>query len=592
MTIEEAAKTRVLDTTYEISKQVIHLAHTSSGLSFVSVSGGMQLIYNNFFDSYKEILDKYKKGQGNGIRWVIDIQKESVELVRIFLDLGMQVRHVKNLSAMNFAVGDKEVNATIDKMEGGKMIQSLITSTEPIYVKHFYTIFEELWNKGIDAQQRICDIEEGIDETNIEIIPNPQEGIKNAWKIVKSARKEVSIIFSSANAFSRQIEMGGLHLLKEVTENHKAKVRVLVPTTNNDDDDELSAIKQSKLSCPLIDIRSLGDNLQTKITIVVVDRKECLIVELKDDSKDNSYMAAGVSTYSNSRSIVSSYVSIFENLWNQTDLYEQLKKSNEQLKYLYDQMAASNEQMKISNKMQKEFINVAAHELRTPVQPILGLAELLHNKKQIRKEEEEHDKEFLTIIIRNARRLQQLTECILDITKIENQSLKLNKDQFSMNSLVLETFTDFRNQLKKEGKQKIKLTLALEEGDTSVVADKNRIIQVISNILNNAVKFTKEGNIIIATEKKDNGQEIRVKVKDTGAGIDPEVMPRLFSKFVTNSQIGTGLGLFISKSIIEAHGGKIWAENNSDGRGSAFTFSLPLNDRSHVRRSSSSSSSN
>ena len=125
-----------------------------------------------------------------------------------------------------------------------------------------------------------------------------------------------------------------------------------------------------------------------------------------------------------------------------------------------------------------------------------------------------------------------------------------------MNSLVLETFTDFRNQLKKEGKQKIKLTLALEEGDTSVVADKNRIIQVISNILNNAVKFTKEGNIIIATEKKDNGQEIRVKVKDTGAGIDPEVMPRLFSKFVTNSQIGTGLGLFISKSIIEAHGGK------------------------------------
>jgi len=588
MTIGEAAKTIVLDTPYEISKQVIHLAHTSSGLSIVSVSGGMQLIYNNFFDSFKEILDKYKKGQGNGIRWVMDIQKESVELVKIFLDLGMQVRHVKNISAMNFAVGDKEVNATIDKMEGGKMIQSLITSTEPIYVKHFYTIFEDLWNKGIDAQKRICDIEEGIAETNIEIIPNPQEGIKNAWKIVKAARKEVSIIFSTANAFSRQIEMGGLHLLKEVSENHKAKVRVLVPTTDNDDA-ELSAIKQSMLSCPLIDIRSLGDNLQTKITIVLVDRKECLIVELKDDSKDNSYRASGVSTYSDSRSIVSSYVSIFENLWNQTDLYKQLKKSNEQLKYLYDQVVASNEQMKISSKMQKEFINVAAHELRTPVQPILGLAELLHNKKQKQKEEEEQDKEFLTIIIRNARRLQQLTECILDITKIENQSLKLNKEQFSMNSLLLETFTDFRNQLKKEGKQKIKWTLALEEGDTSVVADKNRIIQVILNILNNAIKFTKEGNIIIATEKKDyGGQEIRVKVKDTGPGIDPEVMPRLFSKFVTNSQIGTGLGLFISKSIIEAHGGKIWAENNSDGKGSSFTFSLPLNDRSHVRMSSSS----
>jgi len=201
--------TRVLENPDEIVKQVIHLAETSNGLSIVSVSGGMQLIYNSFFDLYSKILDDYRGGQGKGIKWVINMEgKESIDLVRKFVDLGMQIRHVKNLSSMNFAVGEKEVNATIEKMEGGKMVQSLLTSNEPMYIQHFYTIFEELWNKGIDAQDRIKAIEEGLESADIEIIPNPKEGIKHAWKVIKSAKKEVLILFSTANAFRRQIEMG------------------------------------------------------------------------------------------------------------------------------------------------------------------------------------------------------------------------------------------------------------------------------------------------------------------------------------------------------------------------------------------------
>jgi signal transduction histidine kinase len=576
--------TRVLDNPPIVAKQIIHLAETSSGLSVVSVIGGLRLIYNNFLEPYKKILNKYKTGEGNGIKWVINIEKESVELVKIFLDLGIQIRHVKNLPSMNFAVGDKEVDATIEKMEGGKMIQSLITSNEPTYITHFHSIFEQLWNTGIDATDRIRHIEEGrADETNIEIISNPKKGIDNAWKIVKSAKKEILIICSTPNAFRRQLQTGGLELLKEIIEKNNAKVRVLVPA----DREAKLVIKEFAISYPRIDIRCLEEPLRTCITIVMVDRKECAIVELRDDSKVSSYDAAGISTYSNSKTIVSSYVSIFESLWNQTELYEQLKKSNEQLTDLYKQVVATNEQMKINSNTQQEFINIAAHELRAPIQPILGLAEVLRDEKRQKQQQQEEGNteqknvenkdDLLNIIIRNAKRLQRLTENILDITKIENNSMELKKEEFVLNRIVLESFTDFANQLSREQKWSVKLTLALDKGDVLVVADKHRINQVISNLLNNAVKFTKQGHITISTEKeKKYGKEVIVRVTDSGTGIDPDIMSRLFTKFATKSHTGTGLGLYICKSIVETHAGKMWAENNQDGRGATFSFSLPV----------------
>src|SRR5215208_1095444 len=323
----------------------------------------------------------------------------------------MQIKHVKNLPPLNFAVGDKEVNATIEKIEGGRMIQSLITSNESTYVTHFYSIFEQLWNYGIDARDRIRDIEEGrADETNIEIIPNPKKGIDNAWKILKSAKKEILIICSTPNAFRRQLQIGGLQLLREIIENNNAKVRVLVPA----DGEAKLAIKEFAISYPRIDIRCLEEALQTCITIVMVDRKEYVIVESKDDTKGSSYDAAGISTYSNSKTIVSSYVSIFESLWNQTELYEQLKKSNQQLTNLYNQVIATNERMKFNSNMQNEFINIAAHELRAPIQPILGLAEVLRDEKRQKQQQEGDNREqknveskddLLNIIIRNAKRL-------------------------------------------------------------------------------------------------------------------------------------------------------------------------------------------
>src|ERR671921_821253 len=262
--------------------------------------------------------------------------------------------------------------------------------------------------------------------------------------------------------------------------------------------------------------------------------------------------------------------------WN-SSLYREVKRrtkeldeSNKQLVLANKKLESANEQLKVHDNMQNEFINIAAHELRTPIQPIILLSEAL--KSTIK------DNEQLTlidVISRNAKRLRRLTEDILDVTRIESKSLKLHKEQFNLNDVIVNTIDDIKiNRYFNNKKNDIKI-LYDSDKDIFVKADKERLSQVIFNLLSNAIKFTsgEGGNISIISEKKDN--QLIVSIKDTGSGIDPDILPRLFSKFVTKSFEGTGLGLFISKSIIEAHGGKIWAGNNSNGKGATFSFILP-----------------
>ncbi|HEX5892370.1 MAG TPA: ATP-binding protein [Nitrososphaeraceae archaeon] len=389
---------------------------------------------------------------------------------------------------------------------------------------------------------------EAVESTNIKIIQNPRESIKLAYDIVKSAKEEVLRIFPSINAFRRQTRIGIMHLFKEAVE-QGLKVRILI---TGDEQQIIQITNEVSLALPQIDIRAIDKSLHTRIGIVVVDRKESLIIESKDDTKDNSYDASGLAAYSNSKPIALSYASIFESLWKQAELYEQLK---------------------VHNKMQKEFINIAAHELRTPIQPILSLSELLRSKISDNNDEQ---KELLDTIIRNAKRLQRLADDILDVTKIESQSLQLKKERFNITQMILNALADYRRNdtNKEEEKEKIKVVVAFKE-DIFVEADRDRLNQVICNLISNAFKFTEEEGIVsITAEKKDN--QILISIKDSGAGIDQEILPILFSKFASKSFSGTGLGLFISRNIIEAHGGKIWAENNLDGKGARFSFSLPL----------------
>ena len=215
-----------------------------------------------------------------------------------------------------------------------------------------------------------------------------------------------------------------------------------------------------------------------------------------------------------------------------------------------------------------EFINIASHEMRTPVQSILTHAEFLYNRP------EKYTKEYAQIIFRNAMRLQTLCNNLLDVNRIERQTLKLKKEKFDLTELVSYIIQDFKSSIENSLYDAKNIKLSFESaGEIIVEADKDRISQVITNLIDNAFKFTEVGSIKITLEKKD--ETAVITVKDTGSGIDPHVLSDLFSKFMTISVKGTGLGLFVSKNIIEAHGGNIWAKNNSDGKGASFIFDIP-----------------
>jgi signal transduction histidine kinase len=259
-----------------------------------------------------------------------------------------------------------------------------------------------------------------------------------------------------------------------------------------------------------------------------------------------------------------------------------LNKSNVKLGTMSQELRNSNlslqkvnEQLIQHDKLQKEFIDMAAHELRTPIQPILGLTDVLRDNIS-----DSHQSRLLDVIMRNARRLQRLSCDILDVSKIESSLLKLSKSPIDLNEKIKTVINDIQNGYDTEGNNNVKIVFQPKESIT-VYADRDRIYQVLSNLLNNAVKFTKNGTVTVNTSlnrsTNNHNNEVIITIMDTGRGITPELMPKLFSKFVTSSHHGTGLGLFISKGIIETHGGRIWAENNSDGVGASFSFSLPLN---------------
>ena len=246
-----------------------------------------------------------------------------------------------------------------------------------------------------------------------------------------------------------------------------------------------------------------------------------------------------------------------------------LRESNEMLTIQY-------EKVKESEKMKEEFINIAAHELRTPIQPILVLTDIIYSKV---KDEELH--ELLGIIMRNAKRLQRLTDNLLDITKIESQSLLLKKEKFNLNIMISEVLKDYVNKQKNQLIVKIVYDFKRKD-DIIVEADRDRLVQVIRNLLDNALKFTTHNNqtIFVSIDKNKEGkeeEEVIVSVKDTGEGISDKILYKLFTKFATSDPTtGTGLGLHICKKIIEAHGGRIWGVNNLDGKGALFKFTLPL----------------
>jgi signal transduction histidine kinase len=536
-----------------ILQDTIGLVRRSKQYSICSVPDGLLYAHSYSFDAFKEILDLHRGGKHAGIRWVTKIEdiedSRLLEVIKTFMQLGMQIRHVTTIPPMSFGVSEKEMGVTVENMRGGSLNASAIFSSEPAIVEQFAAIFEELWNRGINAKERIEEIESQT-KTFIDIIENPAEIQKRYHALVESATQQILLFLPTTTAYRREEKIGIFESLEEAVA-RGANIRILLPT-----DKEIEEKIQQKIKLKKgIEIRKIKTSITTEARskILIVDNRTYLMVELKDNSKETFVEAVGSAIISNSKSTILSYVTMFDSLWRQAELYEKLE---------------------AHDRMQKEFINIAAHELRTPTQAILGYSELLQDDSG------EHTADMLKALTRNAYRLQRLITDILDIARIESGTLILEIESVNLTDLITTAIGDAKNQVKISGKS-IEISYfhkqiqdAQQKKDLIVDADKDRILQVLSNLLSNALKFTKEGSIAVTTEKVEN--EVIVKVEDSGSGIDREIFPNLFERCVSKSEKGTGLGLFISKNITLAHGGRIWAENNPDGIGAMFAFSLPI----------------
>jgi two-component system, OmpR family, sensor histidine kinase VicK len=538
--------------------------------SWPSVAMGVEVFRLAMFD----ISDRHSQS-----RFITEITKDNIKFCKELLKVG-KLRHLEGVKG-NFAVSEKEYMASATMKEAQLLVQVIHSNVKAVVESHQY-LFETLWNKAIPSEQKIKEIEEGIEPVRIEVVNDSKRTKKLYMNMIENASNEILLLFPTHNAFTRQENAGIIQLLIQAVKKYNVKVRILMPSPpptilskqqdhTQSKDDSSSGVHNLDSFFSVRHIQPMVDS-DPKSTILVTDKKHSLVIELKDDTKKTFEEAIGLSTYSNSKPGVLSYVSIFENLWLETELYEHIRNANEELQ-------KANEQLKINDKMQKEFINIAAHELRTPTQAILSLADLLPLFPD--------KKELVTMIQRNAKRLQRLIKDTLDVTKIESQQLIMRKDAFNIHDLI-SLIADYRQQTEKlNTTKKIKISCQFpEEENVFLIGDKERISEVISNIIDNAIKFIeKEGSIHIhaEVEKKENSDNnfsinnhVLVKIKDTGVGISEEIFPRLFTRFASKSINGIGLGLYISRSIIEAHGGKIWAENNKNGNGATFTIRLPL----------------
>ena len=473
-------------------------------------------------------------------RYITDITKDNIEYCKDLMQIS-ELRHLNGIKG-NFALSEKAYTASATLQEASLLQQVIFSNVRAILDQQRY-VFETLWNKAIPSEQRLREIEEGIEAEVFETITDQEVASRILVDLAKSVKKEALFFLPNDKALVRIDKLGVIdYLIKASQKDDTTAIRVVCPLSN-ENSEITSKIAEN---APHIKIQN-GNNY--KYGIYIVDNEKAFRAELKVPSADTFSEAIGFAVYSNRPSTVSFFRSVFELLWNERFL---------------------NEQLKLHDKMQKEFINIASHEMKTPTQAILGTSGLLQYYP-------EKKDELIKIIQRNAKRLQTLTSDILDVTRIESQNFQLEIERFNIYELLSEIISDYTERIKSDNKN---IKLIYDQKDTNhhilVEADKGRITQVLSNILNNALKFTNEGQIIVDAHENNDKKELIVSITDTGNGINRDIFTKLFSKFATKSSQGTGLGLYISKSIIEAHGGRIWAENNKEKMGATFIFTLPI----------------
>jgi two-component system, OmpR family, sensor histidine kinase VicK len=487
-------------------------------------------------DVLKEAFLNAKK-RGVRLRYVTEITSDNISYCKQLLTMVDELRHLNGIKG-NLYIGDTAYIAPATFHEKGKPASQIIYSNVKEIIEHQSYLFETLWSKAIPATERIKDIEEGLASEFYEVISDHEKATQTIVDLAKSVKKEALFFLPNDKAMVRAERLGLIDYAVKASQGG-AIVKIICPLS------EVNAKIVKKISEKAPKTQVLNGN-NSPYGMYIADDEKFIRAELRNPNAEKFSESVGFMVYSNRKTSVESFKSIFELLWNERTLNEELLKTY---------------------KMQKEFINIVSHEMKTPTQAILGYSELLEQHP-------ENNSEIIASLKRNASRLQRLTNDILELSRIESQTLRLNKEKVNMNEKIRNVINDVKGQI--HNPDKLKIAFSETKYPIYVQADKTRLYQVISNLLTNAIKFTEEGTISISANIKDNNNELIVTVTDTGECIHSDILPRLFTKFATKSNIGTGLGLYISKNIVASHGGKMWAENNSDGRGATFIFTLPV----------------
>jgi two-component system sensor histidine kinase VicK len=303
--------------------------------------------------------------------------------------------------------------------------------------------FENLWNNAILRQDKISSVEAGVDPDQVKVLSNPMEIWNTYIDLINSANFEISLIIATPNALQRNYKAGIIHMLTEAAEKRNVNVNLIVPTNDNDTISNDLVSNELLVSNPKFRMRTIVPAIKQthiiKTTFLILDRNSLFIIEIKDDSKDNFTEAVGFATFHRSESRTESYSFIFDTLWRQADLHESLRGANKSLLDAY-------EKLKEHDAMEKEFVNLAAHELRTPSQSIIGYSEML-------KALPSRNKQYEEAISRNAERLYSLVTNLLSIARIESKTMQLNKTNFDLNLKIENVIGDINQQVSSEKKR-------------------------------------------------------------------------------------------------------------------------------------------
>jgi len=492
------------------------------------------------------------------IRYITEITKKNLNACKEIKKI-TEVRHLDKITG-NYILTDKEyfglpqVGNSLSSRNHNENLQSITMQNY---------IFDILWDNATTQDHKIANLEVDVEPEEVKVISDASEVRNTYFNLIESAKFEISLIIATPNALRRNYREGIISKLIEASEKRNVNVYLAIPYDNNklqmdvfqSDKLEKNYRFHMKFIAPVT-----TQTHKIKTTFLITDKKIVFIKDVKDDIKDNFIEAVGHATLHTSKSRAESYNFIFDTVWRQADLYESLNEANKNLLYSYQKLEEH-------DAMEKEFVNLAAHELRTPSQSIIGYSEMLRNSP-------ERNKRYEEAILRNAERLHSLVSNMLNVARIESQTMKLNKSTFDLNTIIKNVIIEVSQQIKSRADDKVRIEFKPAD-KIDIVADEEKIFQVFANLLSNALKFTDKGVINISVRRLKKDKAI-VTIRDSGSGIDADIIPHLFSKFKTKSEKGLGLGLYISKSIVDAHHGKIEAYNNADSIGATFAVTLPL----------------